>query len=196
MQNTGNESETWPLTFPDEPESNTKFPMTCIYDYNHGNIKLDNFGKHLKKCPAREEVRQEMLKLGDERKGGKKTSRVKGESYHKGTVLISLTNKDLPEMEQCRYDPRHAIVNSKMKYHCSKCCERISRGSNDDENNGNDPAHCSWNEMAEDCPAYHTPMENHHIHGCVDYETKQPKAPRKKLIRELGLDSKMLGLHR
>jgi len=92
MQNTGNES--WPLTFPDEPESNTinraSDPMTCIYG-NHDNIKLDNFGKHLKKCC--EALKQGKLKPSDERKGGKKTSRVKGESYHKGTVLINKRNE-------------------------------------------------------------------------------------------------------
>ena len=44
--------------------------------------------------------------------------------------------------------------------------------------------------MAEECPAHHTPMENHHLHGCLDYETSQPKAPRKKLMSDWGLDRK------
>ena len=43
--------------------------------------------------------------------------------------------------------------------------------------------------MAEKCPAHHTPMENHHMHGCVHYETKKPNAPRGRLMNELGLDS-------
>ena len=103
MQNTGNEP--WPLTFPDEPKSNTinraSDPMTCIYG-NHDNIKLDNFGKHLKKCCGA--LKQGKLKPSDERfiKGGNKTTRVRGESYSKGIVLISLKNERFPEMEQCR----------------------------------------------------------------------------------------------
>jgi hypothetical protein len=92
--------------------------MTCIYDSNHKNISIDKFGRHLKKCKARQIVRQSVLKPDDERKGGAKTRRVKGESYHQGTVLISSKHKDLHEMEQCHYDPRHHIVNSKTKYHC------------------------------------------------------------------------------
>jgi hypothetical protein len=68
MQNTRNEPETWPHTFPEEPRSNTEYPMACIYDSNHKNISLDKFGGHLKKCEARIIVRQSMLKPDDERK--------------------------------------------------------------------------------------------------------------------------------
>jgi hypothetical protein len=32
-------------------------------------------------------------------------------------------------------------------------------------------------------------MEHHHLHGCEDYETKEPKAPRERLRRDLRLDN-------
>jgi hypothetical protein len=33
-------------------------------------------------------------------------------------------------------------------------------------------------------------MERHHIHGCEDYDTKKPKAPREVLKKKWGLDIK------
>lgn len=88
MQNTRNEPETRPHTFPEEPKSNTEHPMTCIFESNHENISLDKYGRHLKKCKARLIVMQSMLKPDDKRKGGAKTRRVKGESYRQGTVWL------------------------------------------------------------------------------------------------------------
>ena len=139
MQNTRNEPEARSHNIPEEPKSNTEQPMTCIFERNHKDISLDKYGRHLKKCKARVIMKQSMLKPDDERKVGAKTRRVRGESYRQGTVLISSKHKELPEMEQCHYDPRHHIVNSKTKYHCGDCCARISKGSNNDENSGDDP---------------------------------------------------------
>ena len=92
-------------------------------------------------------------------------------------------------MEACYYDACHYITNSSTRYHCGDCCARISKGSNSIENSGGDPNHCWWCEMAENCPAWHTPMEHHHLHRCENYETKEPNAPRERLRRNLGLDN-------
>ena len=120
---------------------------------------------------------------------GTTRARVKGNSYKLGEVYKSSIHKELGHMEQCYYDARHYIVNSKTRYHCGDCCARISKGSNNIENSGGDPDYCWWCEMEADCPAWHTPMENHHLHGCVDYETKIPKVHRERLRRDLGLDN-------
>jgi hypothetical protein len=132
-----------------------------------------------------------MLEPDDERKvkGARGTTRVKGESYCHGEIYISSIHVELGQMEVCYYNARHHITNLSTRYHCGDCCVRISKGSNSIENSGGDPNHCWWREMEVDCPAWHTPMEHHHLHRCEDYQTKEPKAPRERLRRDLGLDN-------
>jgi hypothetical protein len=92
-------------------------------------------------------------------------------------------------MEVCYYDARHYITNSSTRYHCGECCARISKERNTIDNSESDPNYCWWSEMTEICPAWHTPMERHHLRGCENYETKKPNVPRKRLKSDLGLDS-------
>jgi hypothetical protein len=127
-----------------------------------------------------------MLEHDDEGKvkSARGTTRVKGKSYRHGEVYISSIHVELGQMEVCCYDARHHITNSSTRYHCGDCCARISKGSNSIENSEGDPNHCWWREMEVDCPAWHT-----HLHNCDDYETKEPKAPRERLRRDLGLDN-------
>ena len=130
-----------------------------------------------------------MLKPDDKRKveGARGTTRVKGESYRQGEIYISSLYAELGQMEACYYDACHYITNSSTRYHCGDCCARISKGSNSIENSGGDSDYCWWSEMETECPGQHIPMEHHHIHGCVDYETGNPKAPRERLRRDWGL---------
>jgi hypothetical protein len=93
-------------------------------------------------------------------------------------------------MDACQYEPRHHIISSNTKYHCGECCARINKRINSTENSGDEPNYCWWIEMEAECPARHTPMEHHHLHRCEDYDTGKPKAPRKKLMHEWGLNTK------
>ncbi|MDA9686896.1 hypothetical protein N9U05_00225 [bacterium] len=90
--------------------------MTCIFESNHKGISLDKYGGHLKKYKARLIVRQSVLKPDDERKGGAKTRRVKGESYHQGTVLISSKHLVVP----CRR--LLAAFAALIVYNFAACC--------------------------------------------------------------------------
>ena len=157
----------------------------------HTNISPKKWRQHLRICRERVKVTQSRLKPNDKRKveGARGTTRVNGESYRQGEIYISSLHTELGQMEVCYYDARHYITNSSTKYHCRDCCARISKERSTIDNSESDRNHCWWNEMAETCPANHTPMEHHHLHGCVNYETKKPNVPRRRLTSELGLDS-------
>jgi hypothetical protein len=175
MRNTGNAFDAQTSNNPEEPSCNTGQSMACLFNRAHTNISLKKFGRHLKKCPDRIKLTQSMLDPDDEGKvkSARGTTRVKGKSYRQGTIYISSEHKDLGHMEVCHhYDARHHIISSNTKYHCGDCCARISKRSSSIENSGGDSDYCWWSEMETECPGQHTPMEHHHIHGCVDY-TKQ-----------------------
>jgi hypothetical protein len=166
--------------------------MTCLFNRAHTNISLTRFREHLRGCKERIKLTQSMLDSDDEErvKTARKTTRAKGKSYREGYVYISSRHKDSGRMEVCHYDARHHIISSNTKYHCGDCCARISKRSNSTENSGGGPDYCWWPEMATDCPGQHTPMEHHHVHGCVNYDTRKPNAPRKRLMDELGLNTR------
>jgi hypothetical protein len=66
----------------------------------------------------------------------------------------------------------------------------ICKRENSAENSEDDPDHCMWDEFETTFPAQHTPMEHHHLHGCIDYNTRRPKSPRETLKHKWGLDIK------
>jgi hypothetical protein len=183
MRNTGNVFNAPPSNNPKEPSSNTEQPMTCPLNRAHTNISLKSFREHLRGCNERITLTQSMLDSDDEErvKNTRKTTRVKGKSYRKGIVYISSIHTDIDRMEVCHYDARHHIISSNTKYHCGECCAKTNKRSNSTENSGGDPNYCWWTEMETECPGQHAPMEHHHAHGCVDYDTGKPKAPRKRL---------------
>jgi hypothetical protein len=177
MQNTENEPDERTSNIPEEPKSNTEQPITCIFNRGHTNISRKKIRQHLRKCKERVKLKQSMLESDDKRKvkGARGTTRVKGESYRQGEIYISSIHAELGQVEACYYDACHYIINSSTRYqHCGDCCARISKGGNSIDNSGGDPNHCWWCEMAENCPAWHTPMEHHHLHRCENYETKEP----------------------
>jgi hypothetical protein len=180
MRNTGNVFNAPTSNNPEEPSCNTEQPMTCLFNRAHTNISLTRFREHLRGCKERIKLTQSVLEPEERVKNARKTAKVKGKSYNQGTVYISSKHKDLGRMEVCRYDPRHHTISSNTKYHCGECCEGIRKRSNSTENSGGEPNYCWWTEMATDCPGQHTPMEHHHVHGGIDYETGKSKAPPKE----------------